>query len=183
MTQEIWLDRRTALKTAGAATFVIPFLAGCGSNADPEDGGGGDGSDGNDADSGGNDASGDSNDGSTGGEKPSFDGYMENVDNYDGVVDETGTDAVTVIVGSEANGGNFGFEPPVIQITTGTTVTWEWNGLGGQHNVVADNGDFESDLTDEEGYTFSQTFEDAGTTKYACSPHKTLGMKGVVIVE
>lgn len=173
MTRETMLDRRTVLKTAGSATFAAPFLAGCGSNADSN---GGNGSDGNGDDGG-------STDGDAGGEKPSFDGWMEDVDNYDAVVDQTGNDGVTVIVGAEANGGNFGFEPPVIRISTGTTVTWEWNGLGGQHNVAAENGDFESDLTDEEGHTFSETFDEAGTYKYACTPHKGVGMKGVVIVE
>lgn len=178
MTQEDLLDRRTALKTAGAAAFVIPFLAGCGSNAN-SNGGGGDGNGGSGDGNGGG-----SGDGGAGGDTPSFDGWMENVDNYDGVVDETGTDAVSVIVGSEANGGNFGFEPPVIRLSTGTTTTWEWNGLGAQHNVKAmEGGDFESELTDEEGFTFEHAFEEAGTVKYQCDPHATLGMKGVVIVE
>ncbi len=169
MNKQTLLDRRTVLKTAGAATLVTPFLAGCGSTGN-SDGGDDSGNDG-------------AADGGGGGEKPSFDGWMEDVDNYDEVVDKTGSGEVTVVVGSEANGGNFGFEPPVIRIATGTTVTWEWNGLGGQHNVTAENGDFESELTDEEGFTFSETFDETESIKYACTPHKAVGMKGVVIVE
>jgi halocyanin-like protein len=111
-----------------------------------------------------------------------FDGWFDGVENYDGVVDETGRDEVTVTVGSQANGGNFGFAPAAVRVDPGTTVVWEWNGKGGSHNVVDDAGSFESELTAEEGYTFSQTFEETGVAKYFCVPHEALGMKGAVVV-
>ncbi|WP_226011206.1 halocyanin domain-containing protein [Halomicrobium salinisoli] len=110
----------------------------------------------------------------------SFDGWLDDVGNYDGVVDETGSDEVTVEVGTEANGGNFGFGPAAVRVDPGTTVTWEW--VAGNHNVVAEDGSFESELTGETGFTFSQTFEEAGVVKYACTPHRSMGMKGVVVV-
>nr|WP_284063760.1 halocyanin domain-containing protein [Halobaculum sp. SYNS20] len=119
--------------------------------------------------------------GSDGGE--SFGGWLDDVDNYDGVVDETGADEVTVEVGTEANGGYYGFGPAAVRVSSGTTVTWEWTGQGSSHNVVAEDGSFESELVAEEGHTFSHTFESAGTVKYACVPHEALGMKGVVVVE
>jgi len=109
--------------------------------------------------------------------------YLANTDNYDGVVDETGSSEVTVAVGVEANGSNFGFGPAAVRVSAGTTVVWEWNGLGSSHNVVEENGSFESEQVQEAGHTFSQTFEEAGTVKYYCTPHATIGMKGVVIVE
>ena len=109
--------------------------------------------------------------------------YLANADNYDGVVDGTGTDEVTVTVGTEANGGHFGFGPAAVRVPAGTTVVWKWNGLGSSHNVVAEDGSFESELVAAEGHTFSQTFEAAGTVKYYCTPHRTMGMKGVVVVE
>ena len=108
--------------------------------------------------------------------------YLADTGNYDGVVDETGTSAVTVTVGTEANGGNFGFGPAAVRVSPGTTVVWEWNGLGSSHNVVDEDGSFESKLSTEEGYTFSQTFEESGVVRYYCTPHQTMGMKGVVIV-
>jgi hypothetical protein len=37
-------------------------------------------------------------------------------------------------------------------------------------------------LTDESGFTFEQTFDETGVTKYACVPHKMMGMKGAVVV-
>jgi halocyanin-like protein len=113
-----------------------------------------------------------------------FGGYLSNVDNYDGsVADETGSSSVTIQVGTEGNGGAFAFSPPAVQVDAGTTVTWEWTGQGGQHNVVAEEGaDFESDLTAESGFTFEQTFDSTGVVKYFCRPHEALGMKGVVEV-
>ncbi|SFR85113.1 halocyanin domain-containing protein [Halomicrobium zhouii] len=128
--------------------------------------------------SGGSSGGGSSDSGS--GSAPGFDGYLDNADNYDGLVDETGSGNVTVEVGSQANGGNFGFGPAAIRVDPGTTVTWEW--VAGSHNVEAEDGSFESELTDEQGFTFDQTFEEEGVVKYFCMPHKSMGMKGVVVV-
>jgi halocyanin-like protein len=105
------------------------------------------------------------------------------VGNFSGVVDETGRSSVTVTVGADGNGGNLAFDPAVVRVSAGTEVTWEWNGMGGSHNVVAEDGSFESELTTEEGHTFSHTFEESGVYTYSCQPHKTLGMKGAVVVE
>ncbi len=114
---------------------------------------------------------------------PDFGGYLDDVSNFDGTVaDGTGQDAVTVDVGAPGNNGDFAFEPAAVHVDPGTTVTWEWTGNGGQHNVVDEDGAFESDLTAESGFTFEYTFEDAGMTTYYCQPHKSLGMKGAVLV-
>ena len=110
------------------------------------------------------------------------DSWLENTSNYDGVVDRTGSDAVTVEVGVEANQGAFGFGPAAIRVSPGTTVTWEWTGKGGSHNVVDTEGTFESDLVDSAGHTFEHTFESEGTYTYSCVPHETMGMKGAVVV-
>jgi len=112
-----------------------------------------------------------------------FDGWMSDVDNYEGLVDQTGSDEVTVDVGVEANGGAFGFGPAGIKVDPGTTVVWEWTGEGGVHNVAAEEGgDFSSETTQEAGFTYEQTFDSEGVIKYFCQPHRALGMKGVVVV-
>ncbi|RDI70076.1 halocyanin domain-containing protein [Halopelagius longus] len=111
-----------------------------------------------------------------------LDSWFSNTSNYDGVVDETGNSEVTVTVGAEANGGGYGFGPAAIRVDPGTTVVWEWSGAGGSHNVVAEDGSFESEMTDEKGHTFEQTFDGEGVVKYACAPHKAMGMKGAVVV-
>ncbi|WP_233752281.1 MULTISPECIES: halocyanin domain-containing protein [Halostella] len=112
-----------------------------------------------------------------------LDGWFDDVDNYDGIVDRTGEDEVSVQVGSQANGGGFGFGPAAVSVSPGTTVVWEWTGEGGSHDVQADNGSFASQMTDEAGHSFAHTFDGTGTTKYYCMPHKAMGMKGAVVVE
>jgi len=67
-------------------------------------------------------------------------------------------------------------------VDPGTEIVWEWTGRGSSHNVVDEAGGFESELTAEEGFTYSRTFDSDGMYKYYCQPHRTLGMKGVVIV-
>ncbi|QZX99278.1 halocyanin domain-containing protein [Halobaculum rubrum] len=172
------LDRRTVLRATGlAAVGGLTGLAGCSGGG--SGGGSGDGMETEEPTPTPTESGGDSG----GSGSASFDGWFDNVDNYDGVVDETGSDAVTVEVGTEANGGYYGFGPAAVRVSAGTTVTWEWTGQGASHNVVAEDGSFESELVAEEGHTFTHTFESAGTSKYVCVPHETLGMKGVVVVE
>jgi halocyanin-like protein len=113
---------------------------------------------------------------------PDYGGWFDGVSNFDGTVDRTGREEVTVAVGSEANGGSYGFDPPAVRVDPGTTVVWEWTGEGSVHNVVDEAGGFESDLTDEAGHTFEHTFESSALYKYACVPHRSLGMKGAVVV-
>lgn len=111
-----------------------------------------------------------------------FDGWFDNVPNYTGVTDATDKSTVTVTVGADGN-NSLAFAPAAIKITAGTTVVWKWTGNGGSHNVIATDGAFQSQLTSEHGHTFSYTFSNTGTYKYYCEPHKTMGMKGVVLVE
>jgi len=108
--------------------------------------------------------------------------FLSNVSNFESVTDRTGEDAVTVSVGAEGNNGAFAFDPPAIRVDPGTTVTWEWTGNGGQHNVSDVAGNFESETTGESGFTFEQAFEEAGVVRYVCVPHEQMGMKGAVIV-
>jgi halocyanin-like protein len=69
-------------------------------------------------------------------------------------------------------------------VSSGTTVTWEWTGEGGAHNVVHEDGDFDSgSAVDSDSETYEYTFDSTGTYEYYCSPHETVGMKGVVVVE
>ncbi len=122
-------------------------------------------------------------DGGNGGGAP-YGGFLDGVTNFDGVVDMTGNDAVTVEVGVEQSNGPFGFGPAAVKVSTGTTVTWEWVDGENSHNVKATGGgyNFESEYASDVGYTFEHTFETAGVAKYVCVPHETLGMKGVVEV-
>ena len=108
-----------------------------------------------------------------------YDGYLGDANAFDGkTADLTGQDSVSVDVGA---GEGFAFAPAAINIDPGTTVTWEWTGQGGVHNVLAEDGTFDSGSTMNSG-SFEHTFEEAGVYTYYCTPHKALGMKGVVAV-
>ena len=114
------------------------------------------------------------------------DGYLSEVDNYEGeIMDAMDLDRVVVAVGAEGNQGNFAFEHPAIAVTSGTTVSWQWTGEGGQHNVVSDGPtdfEFNSGPARVDGDPFEHTFEGAGVATYVCVPHASLGMKGAVVV-
>lgn len=78
-----------------------------------------------------------------------------------------------------------GFTPPSVEIKTGTTVTWH-NGeavdypvVSGYHQVVADEGEFESPKV-APGARWSYTFLKPGTYNYHCGVHPT--MTGQIIV-
>jgi halocyanin-like protein len=115
---------------------------------------------------------------------PSVDEFLAETDNYDGIVDMTGSTAVNIDVGVEANGAFYGFGPAAVRVDSGTEVTWTWTGQGGIHNVEARHGaEFRSEQMSGEGETFSQTFEESGTILYVCGPHEGIGMKGAVVVE
>ncbi|MDS0221156.1 halocyanin domain-containing protein [Haloarcula sp. S1AR25-5A] len=188
------LDRRTFIRTT-AAVSGAGLLAGCG-------GSGGDGG-----------SSGDGGDGEmetteteemetteaeemetteSGGDMETVEApsevadYVGDASNFDGsMVVMTDQDEVTVAVGAEGNGGAFAFDPPAVQVSTGTTVVWEWTGEGSTHNVVSeDDGPLDSgSAVAEEGTTYEHTFEESGTYLYNCVPHVALGMKGAVVVE
>jgi halocyanin-like protein len=110
-----------------------------------------------------------------------YDGWLDNTSNFEETVDKTGQDEVTIEVGVQGNNGTNAFGPAAVQVDPGTTVVWKWTGQG-SHNVKANDGSFESEITAESGFTFEQTFEEKGVVKYACTPHKVMGMKGVVAV-
>lgn len=159
------VDRRTVITGVGTLA-VVGTLAGCSTDD------GGDGADG-----------GDGGDGGDGTSNDEVDEYLSDTTNYDGIQDATGQSSATVDVGVEANGGNFGYGPAAIQVDTGTTVTWEWTGEGGTHNVVAEDDAFNSgQAVDDPDETFEYTFDETGTFPYYCVPHESVGMKGAVVV-
>ncbi|WP_418285344.1 halocyanin domain-containing protein [Halorubrum sp. DTA46] len=120
----------------------------------------------------------------TGSVAAQYDGWLDDVDNYDGTHDYRGEDEVLVEVGVGDNGLRFG--PAAVLIDPGATIVWEWTGEGGGHNVVANDETFNSgDAVAEGGHTFEYTFDDAeegDTFNYVCVPHEAVQMKGVVAV-
>lgn len=79
------------------------------------------------------------------------------------------------------NLGEMSFDPDVLNIVAGDTVTWI-NG-GGFHNVVADDGSFTSGAPSTDLWQFSHTFHQGGTYDYHCEVHQAEGMVGTINVE
>ncbi|WP_251341676.1 halocyanin domain-containing protein [Haloplanus halophilus] len=105
--------------------------------------------------------------------------------NFDGTVDRTGQDSVTVEVGSEGNGGPYAFGPAAVRVDPGTTVTFEW--VSDTHNILIEDqpsgaGWEGVSAIENTGYSHEHTFETEGIYTYYCQPHLALGMKGAVVV-
>jgi halocyanin-like protein len=167
------VSRRRALRLG--ALVGVAGLAGCSGS-----GGGTDTPAGTPTGGGGGGGDGGSTDGEGAPSDGTYDGWLDDAPNYDGrPADRTGQASVSVTVGA---GNGLLFEPPAVRVTPGTTVTWEWTGRGGQHNVKAADGTFESKLFSAEGSTFEWTFDESGVVPYLCVPHQAVGMKGVVDV-
>lgn len=116
---------------------------------------------------------------------PTYGEWFDETDNYDGltVVVPAKMDSAEVTVGATGNGGSRAFDPPAIAVATGTTLVWNWTGEGDEHNVVAEDGSFDSGTPSSAGETqFEHRFSTAGVYKYACEVHRTDGMKGAVAV-
>lgn len=115
--------------------------------------------------------------------EPEYGDWFLGVPNYDGFVDHTDDDPVTVLVGAGEHGVLF--EPAAVTVAPGTVVVFEWTGDGGQHNVEHEGGDWENPdgLVDAAGHTYARTFEEPGTHLYKCWPHAGVGMKGAVFVD
>ena len=99
--------------------------------------------------------------------------------------DARGESEVTVAVGAGEQG--LSFDATELWVDTGTTITWEWTGEGGAHNVQTVEGEAgldSGDPTGEEGHTYEYevTEEDAGITHYHCVPHTSVGMHGGIAV-
>lgn len=85
----------------------------------------------------------------------------------------TSTAAVNVAIGDHV------FQPRVITVKTGTTVTWKHQGAA-LHNVISlTTPSLRSDDL-KKGESYSYTFSKAGTYEYYCSYHE--GMNGTIIV-
>jgi halocyanin-like protein len=154
------MNRRDFLRTAGGAS--VAATAASGTAAAQEEGGGGGGN-----------------------VRPDWGGHLDGVDG--GYQDLRGSSEVTVEVGASGNGGALAFAPAGIWVDPGTTVTWEWTGEGGGHNVVSSEGPASLDsgaAVSEAGATYEHTFSEdqTGITKYHCAPHESLGMLGAVAV-
>jgi halocyanin-like protein len=158
------MNRREFVRTAGGVAGASAAAGGTGAAVAQETTEGGDGG---------------------GGGPPDYGDWLSSVSNFDGeTVDATGQDSATVEVGVQANGGAYGFGPAAIHVDNGATVQFEWTGEGGAHNVVSEGeGPLDSgSAVDTSGVEYEHTFEEDGIYPYYCAPHRSLNMKGAIVV-
>jgi plastocyanin len=74
---------------------------------------------------------------------------------------------------------NNSFSPSTLGVSVNSTVTWQWNSAGVEHNVTFQTGP--NSATQTSG-SFSRAFTAAGSFPYACTIHAAEGMTGVVNV-
>jgi plastocyanin len=107
----------------------------------------------------------------------------------EGVGEPTETAAVSMLT----EDGGYHFEPHVVGVETGGTVTFvnesgrhsaaAYHPGNDQPQLVPDGTEaWDSGLFTEDGATFEHTFETEGVYHYYCAPHEKLGMLGSVIV-
>jgi len=82
--------------------------------------------------------------------------------------------------GGTVNASNFDFKPKTITIQKGQKVTWKR--VNGRHTVTFVKGSYDKTLN-KANPTRSRTFKKLGTFKYYCRFHRSLGMKGKVVVK
>lgn len=73
------------------------------------------------------------------------------------------------------------FKPDKITIEPGTTV--EWINTGKIAHTVTDDHDAWDSGSLKPGEKFSRRFDDSGTFKYYCIPHREAQMTGTIIVK
>ncbi len=73
---------------------------------------------------------------------------------------------------------DFVFDPEVLEITVGTTVTWT-NEDSAPHTATSSDRIWDSNILNQ-GESFSFTFEEAGTFDYICSIHPSMTAQIVV---
>jgi plastocyanin len=82
--------------------------------------------------------------------------------------------------GASVNGSNYSFKPRTVTINKGGKVTW--HRVNGRHTVTFVKGSYDKSLN-KSNPTRSRTFKRRGTFKYYCRFHRSLDMKGKVVVQ
>jgi halocyanin-like protein len=153
--------RRKFLAASGAALTIA--IAGCSGGDDSGGNGNGNGN------------------GNGGGNVPSeVSDHLSDANGFGGSVsDMTGQSSVTIDNG--VGEPDYAFDPAAVRVDSGTEVTWEW--ASPSHSVTHTGDAFDSGIQNDSSATFSYTFEESGNFLYYCTPHRSIGQKGAVIVE
>jgi plastocyanin len=74
---------------------------------------------------------------------------------------------------------NNAFDPATLTVPVASTVVWQWNSAGVEHNVTFQDG---ATSGNKNSGSFPRTFPTAGVYSYQCTIHGAQGMTGTVTV-
>ena len=75
------------------------------------------------------------------------------------------------------------FDPEVIEVANGETITFEMTSQGEFHSFTVDKLGIDVEVEAGETQNLTFTFDKPGTYDLICIPHETLGMVGKIILQ
>ena len=89
-------------------------------------------------------------------------------------------DVTVEMLNKDANGNKMVFSQEVVKVAVGDTVTWVPSSKG--HNVEMISSPNKMKFKSKNGKKAKITFDTPGIYYYLCTPHKGMGMIGLVVV-
>ena len=89
-------------------------------------------------------------------------------------------DVTVEMLNKDADGNRMVYSQEIVEIAAGSTVTWVPTDKGHNVEIIASPNDMK--FKSKNGKEASVTFETPGIYYYWCTPHKGMGMIGLVVV-
>ena len=90
-------------------------------------------------------------------------------------------DMTIEMLNRDADGNKMVFSQEIVNISSGDTITWIPTSKG--HNIEIITSPNETEFKSKTNREAKFTFTDPGIYYYLCTPHKSMGMIGLVIVD
>ena len=90
------------------------------------------------------------------------------------------SDVTVEMLNKDADGNRMVYSQEIVEIVAGSTVTWVPTDKGHNVEIIASPNDMK--FKSKNGKEASVTFETPGIYYYWCTPHKGMGMIGLVVV-
>ena len=90
------------------------------------------------------------------------------------------SDVTVEMLNKDADGNRMVYSQEIVEIATGSTVKWVPTDKGHNVEIIASPNDMK--FKSKNGKEASVTFETPGIYYYWCTPHKGMGMIGLVVV-
>ena len=91
--------------------------------------------------------------------------------------------ATVEMLNKDADGNKMVYSQEIVNIASGETVTWTPNSKGHNVEIIAAPEGFDIPKKSKNGKEVSITFDTPGIYYYWCTPHKGMGMIGLVVVD